>query len=168
MSLIDKINQLTKNDFASIFGNVFEKSNWIAEKVYEQRPFSDFNDLYSKFLNFFLKETRKNHLKILNFHPELAIEKIMTNDSKMEQASSKLDTCSKEEFDEFLNLNKNYKKKFNFPFIISVAKKNKIEILENFRKRIKNNEIIEFNEAIQQVKKIASIRLEQIIKNIHI
>jgi len=168
MSSIDKINQLTKNDFSSIFGNVFEKTNWIAEKVYEHRPFLNFNDLYSKFLDLFKNETRERHLRILNFHPDLVVDKIMTKDSKIEQSNAKLDNCTREEFGEFLNLNKDYKKKFNFPFIISVAKKNKIEILKNFKERIKNNETIEFNEAIKQVKKIASIRLEQIIKNMQI
>ena len=168
MSEINKINQLTKNDFVSIFGNVFEKTNWIAEKVYEQRPFSGFNDLYSKFLNLFENETRKNHLKILNFHPDLVVERKMTTDSKIEQANAKLNNCTKEEFEDFLNLNKNYKKKFKFPFIISVAGKNKIEILKSFKERINNDETIEFNEALKQVKKIASIRLEQIIENTHI
>ena len=168
MSLINKINQLTKNDFVSIFGNVFEKTNWIAEEVYEQGPFSGFNDLYSKFLNLFENETRKNHLKILNFHPDLVVERKMTTDSKIEQANAKLNNCTKEEFEDFLNLNKNYKKKFKFPFIISVAGKNKIEILKSFKERINNDETIELNEALKQVKKIASIRLEQIIENTHI
>ena len=33
MSLIDKFNKLNKSDFLSIFGNVFEKTDWIAENV---------------------------------------------------------------------------------------------------------------------------------------
>ena len=56
-----------------------------------------------------------------------------------------------------------YKKKFGFPFIIAVKGKNKIEILINFRKRIKNEMDLEFKEAKNQVKKIATFRLEEII-----
>ena len=59
----------------------------------------------------------------------------------------------------------NIKKKFNFPFIISVKRKNKIQILNIFRQRIINNIDIEFNEAKNQVKKIASLRLEEILIN---
>ena len=55
-----------------------------------------------------------------------------------------------------------FKKKFNFPFIIAVSGKNKSEILDNFRKRIKNDKNTEFKEATRQVKKIASLRLKQI------
>ena len=65
---------------------------------------------------------------------------------------------------EFKKLNMNYEKKFKFPFIIAVKGKNKNEILDNFRKRIKNNLQEEFNEAKIQVKKIALLRLKDVLK----
>ena len=40
MNSIDKINKLTQGDFISIFGNVFEKTNWVAEKTYVLKPFN--------------------------------------------------------------------------------------------------------------------------------
>jgi OHCU decarboxylase len=162
---MNKINQLTKNDFISLFGNVFEKTAWIAEKVFAFKPFENFDKLSEKFLDIFENEQRENHLKILNSHPKLVVEKIMTTDSKKEQNYARLDECTKEEFEEFIKLNKKYKQKFNFPFIIAVAGKNKTEILYNFRKRIKNDKNIEFKKAKNQVKKIASLRLRQINKN---
>ena len=58
----------------------------------------------------------------------------------------------------------NIKKKFGFPFIIAVKGKNKDEILNIFRQRITNNINLEFEEAKKQVKKIASFRLNEIIK----
>ena len=42
MNSIDKINKLTRGDFISIFGNVFEKTNWVAEKTYVLKPFNNF------------------------------------------------------------------------------------------------------------------------------
>ena len=162
---MNKINQLTKNDFISLFGNVFEKTTWIAEKVFASKPFENFDKLSEKFLDIFENEQKENHLKILNLHPELAAEKIMTVDSKKEQNNAQLDQCTKDEFEEFIKLNKEYKQKFNFPFIILVSGKNKTEILDNFRKRIKNDKNIEFKEAKNQVKKIAFLRLKQINKN---
>ena len=33
---IKKINSLDKSEFLSIFGNVFEKSKWISEKVFDK------------------------------------------------------------------------------------------------------------------------------------
>ena len=165
MDSVNKVNKLSKSDFISIFGNVFEKTAWIAEKVFAFKPFENFDELTERFLNIFENEKKENYLKILNFHPELAVEKIMTIDSKKEQNNAELNQCTKEELEEFIKLNKNYKKKFNFPFIIAVSGKNKSEILDNFRKRIKNDKNTEFKEAIKQVKKIASLRLKQISNN---
>ena len=165
MDSVDKVNKLSKSDFISVFGNVFEKTTWIAEKAFDFKPFENFDKLTERFLNIFENEKKENHLKILNSHPELVVEKIMTMDSEKEQNNAELNQCTKKELEEFVKLNRDYKKKFDFPFIIAVAGKNKSEILDNFRKRIKNNKNTEFNEAIMQVKKIASLRLKQINNN---
>ena len=164
MKSIDNINQLNKSDFLSIFGNVFEKTEWIAEKVFELKPFKDFNDLSSKILNLYEKSHKENILTILNSHPELAVAKKLTHESKLEQAGANLNECTVEEFKEFKELNLEYKNKFGFPFIIAVKGKNKIEILNNFKKRILNDEKNEFKEAKNQVKRISTFRLKEIFK----
>ena len=103
-------------------------------------------------------------LEILNAHPELAVAKKMTSESVSEQASAKLNQCSNDEYEEFKKLNSEYKKKFNFPFIIAVKGKDKNEILNNFRQRIQSDVESEFLEAKKQVKKIATFRLNEINK----
>ena len=169
MDSLEKVNNLSKSDFISIFENVFEKTNWIAEKAYTLKPFLDLNSLKKTFLSIYDKCSNEQYLEIFNSHPQLAIEKIwdgnLTELSEEEQLEASLDLCTKEELEEFVKLNKDYKKKFNFPFIIAVSGKNKSEILDNFRKRIKNDKNTEFKEAIRQVKKIASLRLKQINNN---
>ena len=164
MNSINKVNNLNKSDFISIFGNVFEKTEWIAEQTYALKPFNNFEELFSRMMEIFESSKKENHLEILNAHPDLAIEKKLTVDSKIEQNSANLYQCSEEEFKEFNELNKRYKKKFGFPFIIAVKGKNRQEILVNFRKRIINTIDLELEEAKQQVKKIATFRLREIIK----
>ena len=167
MDKVDKVNNLSKSAFMSIFGNVFEKTDWIAEKAFNLKPFSNLNDLKKNFLDIYDNCSNDQYLKIFNSHPQLVIEKIMTKYSKKEQHESNLDNCTKEELEEFTKLNEDYKKKFNFPFIIAVAGFNKKQILDSFRYRIKKNINEEFNEAKIQVKKIGTIRLDQIlIKNL--
>ena len=163
MRTIDNINSLNKSEFLLIFGNVFEKTESVALKVFELKPFKDFDDIISKMLKIYEEYDRDRILEILNSHPELAIEKKLTIDSKLEQTSANLNECSEEEFKEFRKLNIEYKTKFGFPFIIAVKGKNKNEILVNFRERIKNDLNKEFFEAKIQVKKIASFRLEDIL-----
>ena len=161
---IKKINSLDKSEFLSIFGNVFEKSKWISEKVFDKKPFKNLESFVSEIIGIYENSDNKTILEILNLHPELAVEKKLTADSEVEQSKANLKQCTPEEFNEFKKLNIEYKKKFNFPFIIAVKGKNKNEILNYFRERINNSLDAEFLEAKKQVKKIATFRLEEIIK----
>ena len=165
MNTIDKINKLSRSEFVEIFANIFEKTKWIAEKLYNQKPFDDFKDLCSKMLRIFETAGKETQLKILKSHPDLANKvavNSLTKNSRAEQSNAGLDQCSEEEFNEFKDLNKKYKQEFGFPFIIAVKGKNKIEILSEFKKRILNSVDDEFNEAIIQVSKIAKLRLNEI------
>ena len=164
MNSIDKINKLSKPDFISIFGNIFEKTEWIAQKSYDLKPYKNYEELFLKMMEIFENTNKENHLKILNAHPDLVVEKKLTKDSKNEQKNASLNQCTSEEFIEFKRLNEKYKVKFGFPFIIAVKGKNKEEILNSFRQRITNNINLEFEEAKKQVKKIANFRLGEIIK----
>jgi OHCU decarboxylase len=164
MDSIDKFNKLSKAEFISIFGNIFEKTEWVAERCYESKPYNNFDELVSKMMKIFENIEKERHLEILNSHPDLAVEKKLTKDSKNEQKNASLNQCTDNEFVEFKKLNEEYKKKFGFPFIVAVKGKNKEEILNSFRQRITNNINLEFEEAKKQVKKIASFRLGEIIK----
>ena len=162
--MINKINKLSESEFTKVFANIFEKASWIAEKLYNQKPFNSFEELSSKMIDIFETSSKEKKLEILNAHPDLADKtKIssLTPDSKKEQNSAGLEQCTEDEFGEFKKLNDDYKK-FGFPFILAVKGKNKNEILNNLRKRVSSKSEIEFNEAIKQVKKIASLRLEDL------
>lgn len=162
--MINKINKLPQSEFIKVFANIFENARWIAKELYKQKPFGDFNELSSKMMNIFEMSSKEVKLKILNDHPDLGNKtKIssLTQDSLKEQKTVGLDQCTSEEFNEFKKLNDAYKK-FGFPFILAIKGKSKIEILNNFRKRINSESQIEFEEAINQVKKIASLRLKEL------
>ena len=165
MILINKINNFSQSKFIEIFANIFEKTKWIAERLYNQKPFNSFDDLCSKMLEIFKTTSKENQLKIIRAHPDLADKtkiSLLNIDSRAEQNSAGLDQFSEKEFKEFKNLNNEYKKKFGFPFILAVGGKNKTEILNKFKKRILNSTDDEFKEAISQVCKIANLRLNEI------
>ena len=162
--MINKINKLSRSEFVKVFANIFEKTEWIAEELYIQVPFNNFEELSSKMIDIFETAPKEKKLKILNAHPDLANKAkigLLTSDSLKEQSSVGLDQCTKEEFDEFKKLNDSYKK-FGFPFILAIKGKTKIEILNNFKKRILSDQETEFHEAIKQVKQIASLRLKEL------
>ena len=162
--MINKINKLSQSKFIKVFANIFENTEWIAKELYNQIPFNDFEELSSKILDIFETASKEKKLKILNAHPDLANKtkiSLLTPDSLKEQNNAGLDQCTEEEFNEFNKLNDAYKK-FCFPFILAVRGKTKIEILNNFKKRVSSDPEIEFNEAVRQVKQIASFRLKEL------
>jgi len=162
--MINKINKLPQSEFIKVFANIFENASWIAEELYKQKPFKDFDELSSKIMNIFEISSKEKKLKILNDHPDLGNKaKIssLTPDSLKEQKNAGLDQCTSEEFNEFKKLNDDYRK-FGFPFILAVKGKSKIEILNNFRRRVNSKPQIEFEEALKQVKKIANLRLKDL------
>ena len=155
--MFNKIEKLSETEFTEVFGNIFENASWIAEKLYKQKPFKNFQDLSKKMLTIFEDSNKNSKLKIFNSHPDLADKTkigLLTPDSNKEQSNAGLDQCTQKEFREFKNLNDKYKKKFGFPFIYAVKDKSKIEILNNFKERVTYDINEEFNGAIKQVIKI--------------
>ena len=57
-------------------------------------------------------------------------------------------------------LNKDYMNKFKFPFIIAVSGLKKEEVFRNIQVRLQNSVETEFDTAIEEIHKIAEIRLK--------
>ena len=53
MKFTNKLNSLSETNFISIFGAVFEKSEWIANEVFKQKPFKNSEDLFEKMMNIY-------------------------------------------------------------------------------------------------------------------
>ena len=53
MESVEKFNKLSKSEFVSIFGNIFEKTEWIAEKCYSFKPYNNLEELNSKMIEIF-------------------------------------------------------------------------------------------------------------------
>ena len=166
-------SRMTKNDFVAVFGGIYEHSAWMAEDVWEMKSGSggtqdwDTADgLHAAFRAVLDHAGDDAKRTLLCAHPDLAgklaIANKLTAESSSEQASAHLDNCTPAEFDAFQNLNKSYKEKFGFPFILAVRGYHRTEILEIFRERIDNNRETEFRIALEQVHRIALLRLKAI------
>lgn len=105
-------------------------------------------------------------MKLIRAHPDLAgkaaVAGELTAASKSEQAGAGLDQCTPEEFQRFEALNRAYKEKFKFPFIMAVAGKTRHDILAAFETRIANDRDTEFETALAETDKIARIRLDSL------
>ena len=166
-------SRMNKENFVACFGSVYELSPWIAEKVWDRSldPAMDAwqdtaEGLHLEFREVVDRGSNRDKLALLCAHPDLAgklaIAGELTKSSTSEQANADLGKCTPEEFDAFQTLNAQYKEKFSFPFILAVRDYHRLEILEIFRERIENDVETEFATALEQVHRIAELRLLQI------
>ena len=167
---IKEVNNLKENIFCEMFKNIFEHSDFITKLVQKNRPFNDKEDIIKNFLNIFDDLDKNSKINIINSHPDLGdklkIKNGLTKFSQEEQAKAGLSECTDKEFDEFHNLNNMFKSKFNIPFIFAVRGKVKKEIFEEFKNRLKSDNIDqEIEKSLMQVKKIATLRINELIND---
>ena len=155
--------------FVDRYGGVFEHSAFIAERAYPKMAReTTFNasNVHVALCHAFREASRDERLGVLKAHPDLAgrlaIVGKLTEQSRQEQAGAGLDRLTREEHDRFTALNRQYKERFGFPFIIAVKGLGKDDILRAFEKRIRNTEPDEFVTSCDEVEKIALHRLRDI------
>lgn len=152
--------------FVEKFGGVYEHFPEIAERLWDKglTPDTDTSEgLAAAFGQVAATLDDGAKLKLICNHPDLAGRAAiadLTASSRSEQTGAGLDRCTPEEFQRFQELNKAYKQKFAFPFILAVAGKDRHEILAAFESRVGNDREAELRTALEQIDKIARIRLE--------
>ena len=165
---IDDINNLNVINFIETFKNIFEKTELITKEAENLRPYKNKKHMINSFLLIFDSLNFKKKIEIINNHPDLGdkikINQGLTKLSKEEQSLAGLKDCTEEEFKLFNQLNSSFKLKFKIPFIYAIGGKYKGEIINEFKSRLINSDInSEIDISIEQVKRIALLRLEKLI-----
>ena len=162
-----KLNGLPQKDFVQIVGPVFEHSPWIAEMAWKQRPFANFQNLHRALCEMVKNSGLKKQLALIRAHPDLvgraAVAGTLTRESINEQAHAGLNQLSPEEIDLFQKQNASYKNKFGFPFVICARLNRKEAILAGFEQRLNNSREQEIKTALEEIFKIARLRLNDLI-----
>ncbi len=162
-------SEMAKKEFVDRFGGIYEHSPWVAEIAFDQGISARHNTakrLAAALARALATAPPAQKLALINAHPDLAgkaaLRGELTAASTSEQAGAGLDQCSAEDYARFEALNAAYKAKFGFPFIIAVGGKTRADILNAFEARIAHDREIEFDTALEQINRIALLRLEQL------
>jgi OHCU decarboxylase len=154
--------------FLALYGPVYEHSPWIAEAVFDSGLTEDHRTaegLQAAMAAVVEAAPHDRQLALLRAHPDLAgrlaIRGELTPQSAAEQAGAGLGDCSPSEFQRFTALNEAYKAKFGFPFIMAVKGRGRAEILAAFERRAGSDPAAEFRTALDEVHKIALLRLRE-------
>lgn len=165
------VNAMSDDEFIRTFAEVYESSAWIVIKAAPMRPFADGSALLQTLRQIVDGASTAEQDALIRAHPDLAgrlaREGQLTESSTREQARLGLDRLSAEEYAAFDRLNRAYKDKFHFPFIICVGLlSHRSEILDAFEKRIHNSIEAERGEALEQIHQIARVRMKALIPGI--
>jgi 2-oxo-4-hydroxy-4-carboxy-5-ureidoimidazoline decarboxylase len=165
---LEELNAADRQRFVAALGLIYEHSPWVAEVAAARRPFETLAALHESMGGAVMAADDSRKLSLLNAHPDLAgkAERVraLTVDSKAEQQGVGLDRLSENEFNEFQRLNETYRKKFGFPFIICVRRHTKDSVLRQFELRTKNSMPVERETAVQEVIRIAALRLDRHVR----
>ena len=152
-------------DFVARYGGVYEHSAWVAEDTFnDDLGTHDAESLTVLFAECVDNASRDRRLALIRAHPDLAgraaVAGELTEESTDEQSSAGIDQCTPEEYARFQDMNDRYNRKFEFPFVMAVRNSNRQKILSAFEARLQNSPEEEFETAIEEIHKIARLRLE--------
>ncbi|KPQ26296.1 MAG: hypothetical protein HLUCCA13_00960 [Halomonas sp. HL-48] len=166
LCLAPRPSTLSLDAFIAHYGDIYEHSPWVARAAWESglTPDHDHPDALAGLMGLQLqKASSDQQIRVIQAHPDLAgkaaLAGELTQDSTREQAGAGLDQCSPEEFARFEALNAAYKDAFGFPFVIAVKGLDRHAILQAFAERLENDATTERETAIQQIIRIARLRL---------
>ena len=157
---------MEQEKFIKHYGSLYENSPHIALAIYESHRLDTLSplEILSLMKDYVNKMDYESKMNLILEHPELGIKKGQQNKitaySKKEQSRAGLDSLSGSEYNLLSRLNKDYMNKFKFPFIIAVSGLNKEEVFGNIQVRLQNTIEKEFKTALEEIHKIAEIRLK--------
>ena len=163
------LSNANRVQFIATLGGIFEHSPWVADIAWESRPFISIDALHAAMVEAVSSASIEAQLALICAHPELAgkeaVAGVLTQESKTEQASAGLDSCKAEELAQLRTLNKTYRERFGFPFVMAVKQRSKDEIFSAFASRVANAREQEFATCLAEIGKIGRLRLEALLLN---
>ena len=156
---------MSESAFVRRYGGIYEHSAWVAERAEPWLPDgADTEAIAARMADCVDNASKEQQLELIRAHPDLAgraqVAGELTEDSSFEQTSAGLDRCSEEEYERFQSLNRAYKDKFGFPFVMAVRNSSREQILETFEARLGNDYDAEFETALLEIHTIARLRLD--------
>lgn len=157
---LDQANSLDPTAFVDAFGDIAEHTPWVAAGAALSRPYRDRGAMVDAFQAVLSNASRADQEALIGAHPDLAGRARLAPASRSEQQGAGLDTLSADELARFTALNRQYRDRFGFPFILAVKGATKHQILDAFAARIGGAREEEFFTALAQVMRIIRFRIE--------
>ena len=154
-----ELNSFEQEDFTQALSALFEGRPWIINRAWASRPFVSFEQLYNVLCHIMYHAPLMLQLELLQAHPELASSlKSLSAASQSEQGVTSLQSLSPGDLNELVRLNRMYRERFAFPFILCMRAHPEADILAILRTRLQNSLGQEQTIALHEVAKICAYR----------
>jgi 2-oxo-4-hydroxy-4-carboxy-5-ureidoimidazoline decarboxylase len=164
---LEQLNTMSADAFTAALSGIFEHSPWVATAAADKRPFVCVEALAGTMSGLVEAAGEARQLALINAHPELAgkaaVRGELTEESTREQSGAGLAQCTQEEFDKLQHLNRAYREKFGFPFVLAVRGHDRHAIIANFEARMNHSRADEVRASLDQIYRIARFRLDGLI-----
>ena len=154
---------LDRDGFVARFGGVWEGAPWVAEAAWERGPFAGPEALHAAMREAVEDASPERRLALIRAHPDLG-ERVaaLGADSAREQSAAGLGALDDARRERLLALNAAYRARFGFPFVVCAREHTPDSILAAAQERLGNDPAIEERIALEEVAKIARLRLEDL------
>jgi OHCU decarboxylase len=160
---ISNLNEMTRAQFTTALGCIFEDSPWVADQAWRLRPFGSVAALHDAMCAQVREAPLEDQLALLRAHPDLGTRARMSAASVEEQNQAGLSQLTPSEYGELTGLTAAYRDTFGFPFLYAVKGATKGAIMDSLRSRLESSPHAEFTEALAQVYRIAGFRLRDLL-----
>lgn len=166
---ITAVGALDRPAFVALLGGVFEHSQWVADAAWERGPFVSVDHLHAAMVAAVGAAPRDQRLALIRAHPDLGARADrpadLTAASASEQAAAGLDALPADPRERLLALNRAYRVRFGFPFVICARDHDADQILAAAQERLANDPLTEERTALEQIARIARLRLDDLVHN---
>ena len=165
---LDQVNEMSREQFVATFARLFQGPTWVAERAWDQRPFTDSHDLRTAFQEALFSATREEQIDLMEHYPDLGDDEVAAGargeESVRDQSSLGLTWLSETDHEAFTALASAYRDKFGIPLIVCVRDAaDKEQVLANGWARLGNCPTQEHAAALIEIAKIANHRFDDLV-----
>ena len=169
-SSLEHLNTCTPEAFCAALADIWEHAPWVAHGVVTQRPFATVEALHTAMVEVVAAQDEPARIAFYAGHPELAGDDArrgtMTDASIAEQGTLALAQLDAREAERWNALNRAYRTRFGFPFILCIRRHTRASALQAFEQRLAHDRATELATALGEIAAITRLRLERLVSDV--
>ena len=166
-SSLKNLNTCTPEAFCAALADIWEHAPWVAQGVVDQRPFATVDALHAAMVGVVAALGEPARVAFYAGHPELAGEDArrgtMTDASIAEQGTLSLARLDTHEAEHWNALNRAYRTRFGFPFILCIRRHTRESALQAFEQRLQHDRSTELATTLGEIAAITRLRLDHLL-----